>query len=74
MPAMTIPSSSRSKLKVNVKTQLVHFDQETYYKLHAALTAVKHIPMMPTQVTILLIQACGLTRDMIRLDGKSKIT
>lgn len=29
----------------------------TYYKLHAAFIAVKHIPIMPTQVTILLIQA-----------------
>lgn len=48
--------------------------EETYYKLHAAFMAAMQLPMSPTLMTMRLIHTCGLSRVMIRFDGRSKTT
>jgi hypothetical protein len=45
-----------------------------YLRLHALLTAVKHVPITPVARTIRDIQIRGLSLLMMRLEGKSKMT
>ena len=56
------------------KLQTPRNRRKTYYKLHAAFMAAMQLPMIPTLITIRLIQTCGLSLVITRFDGKSKTT